>query len=113
MVDETDEMGMGFNDEDLDDIPVTKSGVRKEDSTSSIGLKKVEKKPKTYEEVILTASAALTNKTLDQELLKTIVNFNFDKTFHNVCDRMKNHLKPEIAEKIISEVSRTFKKDYL
>jgi len=89
----------GFQDDDLEDFQFTKAGV------------KGDKKGRTYEETIMQAQAIATNKTIDQELLKTVVNYNFDKTYNSICERMRNHLKPDIADKILSDLSKAFKKD--
>jgi len=81
-----------------------------DDSTSNhSGQGKTSSVSKTYEENLLQTSAIVNNKLIDQEVLKNVISFNFEKTFNTITERIKNHLKPSIADSLIGELVRTYK----
>lgn len=66
---------------------------------------------KNYEDILMQTSNIASNKLIDQEVLKTVLNFFFDKTYSNIAERLTNHLKPEIANEILKEINKKHKNE--
>jgi len=64
---------------------------------------------KNYEDTLLKISSLGNNKLIDQDVLKNVANFFFENTYSNVMERINNHLKPEIANRVSREINSKHK----
>jgi len=64
---------------------------------------------KNYEDTLLKISSLGNNRLIDQDVLKNVTNFFFETTYSNVMERINNHLKPEIANKVSREINSKHK----
>lgn len=111
----------GFLDDDFDDVKViskpshaisSNSNANKflDGGSSNFYSNSSTKTPlKNYDEILNPYANAANNKLIDQDLLKTLMNYNFDKIHNTITQRLKQHLKPDITDRIISEFNSKVK----
>ena len=108
------------SDEESEMLSLKKnSNSMKEDSISGSSdsetnikfLRKGSNSTRSYEEKI-NQKNILNNKLIDKELLKTVSSFSAENVFNNISKRLKDHLKNNFANALVSDLAKTYKFDY-